>query len=70
MVSLGALIGCVFAGKVLDFLGRRKTLILSSPMLTLGWGIVALAPNLLLVYIGRLICGLATGFILPGVQVG
>ena len=69
MLSLGALIGCVFAGKVLDFLGRRMTLMLVSPMLALGWSIVALSMHLHLVYVGRFICGFATGFLLPGVQV-
>lgn len=49
------------SGNLLDTLGRRKTLLLSSLLLLLGSAIVTLAPSLPLLLLGRSLQGLGSG---------
>lgn len=57
----GALIGSVLAFNVADFLGRRRELILSSSLYLVGALVTALAPNLVVMVIGRFIYGIGIG---------
>ncbi|KAG8381657.1 hypothetical protein BUALT_Bualt06G0144300 [Buddleja alternifolia] len=57
----GALIGSILAFNIADFLGRRRELVLSSCMYLIGALLTALAPNFVLMVIGRLIYGIGIG---------
>lgn len=63
IISVGSLAGSVVAGRVMDKLGRRTTLLAMAPVLLLGWLTMALAPNIAGVLTGRAICGVATAFL-------
>lgn len=63
IISVGSLAGSVVAGRVMDKLGRRTTLLAMAPLLLLGWLTMALAPNFAVVLTGRAVCGLATAFL-------
>ncbi|CAN6564567.1 unnamed protein product [Malus baccata var. baccata] len=57
----GALIGSLLAFYVADFLGRRRELILAALLYLLGGLVTALAPDLPVMVIGRLIYGIGIG---------
>ncbi|XP_027163928.1 D-xylose-proton symporter-like 2 isoform X1 [Coffea eugenioides] len=57
----GALAGSVLAFNVADFLGRRRELIFSSLLYLLGALVTALAPNFVVLVIGRLVYGIGIG---------
>ncbi|KAL0321675.1 UNVERIFIED_CONTAM: D-xylose-proton symporter-like 2 [Sesamum calycinum] len=59
----GALIGSILAFNVADFLGRRRELILSSSMYLIGALVTALAPNFVIMVIGRFIYGIGIGLV-------
>ncbi len=60
-VTFGALLGAVCSGKLSSSLGRRKSIILSSLLFTAGTLLAALAFDVPLLIIGRLIMGFAVG---------
>ena len=60
-VPIGALFGAIISGKFAQGLGRRKTLMLTAVMFTVGTLTAAFAPSLHVVIAGRLIMGLAIG---------
>ncbi|CAL4067125.1 unnamed protein product [Meganyctiphanes norvegica] len=68
-IGLGALVGCLCAGQVNNLIGRRTTLVLTSPLLLAGWLTLAFAQDMAGVYMGRLLCGLSTGFLFTTCQV-
>ncbi|KAK1361114.1 MFS domain-containing protein, partial [Heracleum sosnowskyi] len=57
----GALIGSILAFKIADYLGRRKELLLSSTLYLVGALVTALAPNFVVMVIGRLVFGMGIG---------
>ncbi|CAI0559641.1 unnamed protein product [Linum tenue] len=57
----GALIGSILAFNIADFLGRRKELILSAVLYLVGALITAVAPNLAILIIGRVLFGTGIG---------
>lgn len=57
----GALIGSVLAFNVADFLGRRRELMMSSIVYLVGALITALAPDFVIMVIGRLVYGIGIG---------
>lgn len=60
-ITLGAFIGAFFCGVAMDFLGRKKTLILLGVPYFIGWLIIALAHSLPLILIGRFLTGFPIG---------
>lgn len=68
-MALGAMLGGAMAGRLMDAVGRRTTLLLAAPVLMSGWALMGLAPNVPTIIIGRFVAGLATGFILASSQV-
>lgn len=60
-VTLGGMAVCIPAGFLCDLLGRKKTLLLLVVPFTIGWLLILLAENVLMLYFGRLITGLAAG---------
>ncbi|XP_075237536.1 facilitated trehalose transporter Tret1-like [Lycorma delicatula] len=63
--STAAPMGSILAGPMMDRLGRRTTLQLSLIPIIAGWTFMSLAPNHIVLVIGRLLAGFAVGMI-PG----
>ncbi|XP_058206398.1 D-xylose-proton symporter-like 2 [Rhododendron vialii] len=57
----GALIGSVLAFNVADFLGRRRELIVASVLYLVGALVTALAPDFVIMVIGRFVFGIGIG---------
>ncbi|TQD80610.1 hypothetical protein C1H46_033862 [Malus baccata] len=57
----GALIGSLMAFNIADFLGRRRELILAALLYLLGALVTAVAPDLPVMVIGRLVYGIGIG---------
>lgn len=57
----GALIGSVLAFNVADFLGRRRELILAALLYLVGALVTAVAPDLVIMVIGRIVFGIGIG---------
>ncbi|KAK4300627.1 hypothetical protein Pmani_027181 [Petrolisthes manimaculis] len=66
IVALCALTGSFVTARVLDKIGRRTTLMCMSPVVAVGWTIMALAPNPTWVLVGRAVCGIVTPFLFSG----
>ena len=60
---LGAIAGAVFAGKVADRVGRRDVIMVTSAVFTTGAFVGALAPSIEVLFVGRLVVGVAIGAI-------
>ncbi|XP_069699279.1 solute carrier family 2, facilitated glucose transporter member 8-like isoform X2 [Periplaneta americana] len=66
IASVTTPVGCLVAGPLLDFLGRRYTLTAVNAPFLLGWLVLCLTPDasyLWLLYIGRVLTGLGTGMV-------
>ncbi|KAI3792717.1 hypothetical protein L2E82_06605 [Cichorium intybus] len=57
----GALLGSILAFSVADFLGRRRELMVSAASYIIGALVTTLAPNFVIMVIGRLIYGIGIG---------
>ncbi|KAL7633872.1 UNVERIFIED_CONTAM: hypothetical protein RMT77_015833 [Armadillidium vulgare] len=64
LFSYGGLVGSFLSGKMMDALGRRKIMLATCPIAACGWAVIGFSTNVYLVYVGRFVCGLATGFLL------
>jgi len=60
---LGAMIGALASGKLADLVGRRDTIMATAAMFTLGAFASAVAPSLLVLFVARMIVGVAVGAI-------
>ena len=58
---LGALIGALLAGMISDKLGRNKALLIDDALLVTGSVIMTLAPNIIVLVLGRIIVGIGVG---------
>ncbi|KAI5633231.1 sugar transporter domain-containing protein [Phthorimaea operculella] len=65
----GAITGSLFSGQLMQRLGRKRTLMMASPLWVAGWLILGFAKYYPLVLVGRFICGVCVGFVLAPVQV-
>lgn len=63
VLLIGALIGATFGGVLADRIGRKYSLFLSTILFFIGSELLGSADTLLIVLIGRFICGLATGIV-------
>lgn len=61
LMPLAALAGGIIGGPLVDYIGRRKTIIFIAPPFFLGWILIATARVVHLVFVGRAICGLCVG---------
>ncbi|RZF43453.1 hypothetical protein LSTR_LSTR001714 [Laodelphax striatellus] len=59
--SISTPIGCLVCGPMIDGWGRATTIKIINLPFILGWILIALYQNLVLIYIGRIICGIAIG---------
>ena len=63
LISAGALVGSLFSGKVMDAFGRKMTMLISTPILIASWFLIGFSPALALVYLGRILTGIAAGLL-------
>eukprot|EP00122_Pirum_gemmata_P016697 Pgem_evm1s15617 len=61
LFTLGALFGALFSGTLADLIGRKKLLMLNCVIFTIGTGIQCGAVNMDMMYVGRVIGGIAIG---------
>jgi sugar porter (SP) family MFS transporter len=60
-VTLGALVGALFAGSLADRFGRKRTVILAAVLFAIGAVIEAAAPGSATLTVGRLVVGFGVG---------
>lgn len=61
MPLIAAIVGALCAGTMLDSIGRRKTILISSVPYFIAWVMVGYAPNVEIMYTARFIAGFADG---------
>lgn len=61
LMPLAALVGGVAGGSLVDYIGRRRTMLFIAPPFFLGWILIATASVVHQVFAGRVICGLCVG---------
>ncbi|XP_022901574.2 facilitated trehalose transporter Tret1-like [Onthophagus taurus] len=61
LTSLGAAFLCLFIGPLCDLIGRKPTKLLMVIPLILGWGLIAWAENVEMLYVGRFLTGMIGG---------
>ena len=65
----GAFLGSLCAGPLMQLLGRRRTLMLSSPVWVFAWSLIALAQNYEMMLLARWLTGFCVGLITPSAAV-
>lgn len=65
----GACFGSILAAFALNYLGRKRTIMLASPLATLGWVLIATATRYEVFIVGRFLNGFCVGLCLPSAQV-
>ena len=61
LLLLGALIGCFLGGYLMGKYGRKITMYISAGFFTSGYALMLCAQNVIYLFIGRIICGVAMG---------
>ncbi len=57
ILTIGAGVGALVSGGMVDFLGRKQTMLISSGFFLWGWLCLAMAKGLSLLLIGRFLTG-------------
>lgn len=60
-VTLGAASVCVVTGYLINWIGRKTTMLLLVLPFTLGWALVIWAQNISMMIVGRVFLGIASG---------
>ncbi|KAG6456655.1 facilitated trehalose transporter Tret1 [Manduca sexta] len=66
---LGAFLGSILSGALMQRAGRRRTLQLTAPLWVASWLILGFAKYFPLILVGRMMSGLCVGFVLAPAQV-
>ncbi|KAF6200374.1 hypothetical protein GE061_006677 [Apolygus lucorum] len=66
---LGAFVGSLFCGPMMQGLGRKKTLLISSPLFAASWLIIGLANHWGIIIAARAFSGFCVGIVLPSAQI-
>ena len=61
LALLGAFFGALIAGPLSDWVGRKPIIIASSTLFAVGAGIMAAAPYVYVLMVGRIVVGLGVG---------
>ena len=61
MLNLGAAAVCILTGCMINFFGRRGTMLLAVIPFILGWCLLIAAVNVTMLILGRALCGMACG---------
>jgi predicted MFS family arabinose efflux permease len=62
-------VGSLCAGPLMQLLGRRRTLMLSSPLWVLGWCLIALGQTYEMMLFARILTGFCVGLVTPSAAV-
>lgn len=60
-VTLGGMTMCIPTGFLCDLIGRKKTLLFLILPFVVGWSLILFAKSVIMIYLGRLITGMAAG---------
>ncbi|XP_022914749.1 facilitated trehalose transporter Tret1-2 homolog isoform X3 [Onthophagus taurus] len=60
-MPLAALVGALIGGQLIEFIGRKWTIVATAVMFVISWILTALATNVYYMYIARAIVGLSVG---------
>ena len=63
LVALGAFCGCIIGGWIVEKLGRKQAIIISSVPFIIGYGSLLTANSVLYLYIGRVLTGIGCGIV-------
>lgn len=63
LMPLAALVGGIVGGPLIEYLGRKKTIMGTAVPFTIGWMLIANAINVVMVFAGRVICGVCVGIV-------
>ncbi|XP_014369281.2 facilitated trehalose transporter Tret1-like [Papilio machaon] len=66
---LGAFVGSMLSGPLMQRAGRKRTLQMTAPLWGGGWLLLGFAPGFALILVGRFMSGLCVGFVLAPAQV-
>lgn len=69
IVCLGSMVGAAISGLLMDALGRKLALMVTSVPFTIGWIIIVASPNIGVFYFGRFVSGFSKGIALGIVPV-
>ena len=58
---IGAAIGSLFSGSISDKIGRKRVILVADVLFTVGAALMALAPSIAWLMVGRLVIGLGVG---------
>ncbi|KAM3967790.1 facilitated trehalose transporter Tret1 isoform 1-T1 [Aphomia sociella] len=61
LMPLAALAGGIVGGPLVDYIGRRRTILFTAPPFFIGWILIASAKIVHLILAGRVVCGLCVG---------
>ncbi|XP_053602986.1 facilitated trehalose transporter Tret1-like isoform X2 [Plodia interpunctella] len=61
--AAGTPVGCIVSGYMMDSFGRKLTLVLTEVPLICGWLLIAVAQNVPMIYVGRLLVGFGSGMV-------
>lgn len=61
--SVGTPCGCVLSAYLTEILGRKRTLVVTELPAIIGWIMIATAPSVEWIYIGRVLTGVSSGMI-------
>ncbi|XP_013191248.1 facilitated trehalose transporter Tret1 [Amyelois transitella] len=61
LMPLAALAGGVIGGPLVDYIGRRRTILFTAPPFFIGWILIGAATTVHMILAGRIICGLCVG---------
>lgn len=61
--SIGTPCGCVLSAYLTEILGRKRTLVVTELPAIMGWIMIATAPTIEWIYVGRVLTGVSSGMI-------
>lgn len=66
---MGAFFGSLVSGPLMKYFGRKKVIMLSSPIWTLSWICIANSTSFYMLAGGRILSGFCAGLSLPAAQI-
>ena len=60
-MAIGAIFGSIISGYMIDQVGRKTTILLTSLFYTPGWCLICYAKGVYMLYFGRFLTGIAVG---------
>lgn len=66
---LGAFFGSIAAGPLMHYIGRKRTVLITSPLWVVAWLLIALTDGWELLVLGRFLSGFGAGVTLPSAQI-